>query len=134
MSSEKRYSERLKNFPELDAVRLASEEDRLLVAHCLACGEAHWYPRPICPLCHKPEIEFRTAVGHGTVYSFSILRRKEGPYVVAYVALAEGPMMLTNIVNCPPDDITIGMPVRLKFQMGPVGEIVPAFEPNPANA
>ena len=48
---------------------------------------------------------------------------------MAYVELEEGVRMLTNIVDCDPETVTIGMPVEVTFEdMAP--EIsVPLFKP-----
>ncbi|MCP5035698.1 MAG: OB-fold domain-containing protein, partial [Actinomycetia bacterium] len=37
------------------------------------------------------------------------------PYVMAYVNLEEGPRLLTNIVGCDPDSVSIGMAVVADF-------------------
>ena len=29
----------------------AAKEGRFLIKRCTACGEAHWYPRIMCPYC-----------------------------------------------------------------------------------
>ena len=56
------------------------------------------------------------ASGSGEVYSYSIMRRAEVPYAIAYVRLSEGATMMTNIVDCDFDEIKVGMPVRLVFK------------------
>ena len=38
------------------------------------------------------------------------------PYVAAIVDLAEGPRMMTNVVDCPFDQLRIGMALNVKFQ------------------
>jgi uncharacterized OB-fold protein len=45
------------------------------------------------------------------------------------VTLAEGPTMMTNIVDCDLDGITIGQPVRLVFKASEGGPQVPMFTP-----
>ena len=42
--------------------------------------------------------------------------RESLPYVMAYVDLDEGLKMLTNIVDCPPDQVKIGMPVEVVYE------------------
>ena len=46
-----------------------------IVRKCRACGTVIWYPRAICPQCHAMDVEWIDATGHGTIYSFSIVRR-----------------------------------------------------------
>ena len=94
---------------------------------CTACGEYHWYPRSFCPFCHGHDLEWPQASGAGTIYSFSIMRRAEVPYVVAFVTLAEGPGMMTNIVGCSPGAVKIGLPVCLAFSTSAEGEPFPVF-------
>ena len=42
--------------------------------------------------------------------------RFEAPYVLAVVALEEGPHMLTNLVECAQDEIRVEMPVEVRFE------------------
>ena len=56
------------------------------------------------------------------MYTFTINRQVwmpdlEVPYVIAIVELDEQPglRLLTNIVDCPVDDVEIGMPVEVAF-------------------
>jgi len=108
----------------------AAAEGRFLIKRCQACGEAHWYPRTICPFCHSDKTVWEESPGEGVVYSFSILRKSpSGPYALAYVTLAEGPNVLTNIVDVAPEDLKIGMKVKVKLQPTEGGPPVPVFTP-----
>ena len=107
----------------------AAREGRFLVPFCAACGRAHWYPRAICPFCAGDKVEWREASGKGTIYTFSVMRRFKEPYAIAHVTLAEGPTMLTNIVNCDFDKLHIGQPVAVVFQETEGGPPVPMFKP-----
>ena len=49
------------------------------------------------------------------------------PYAIAYVTLAEGPTMMSNIVDCDLDAIRIGQRVRLVFKPAENGQPVPMF-------
>ena len=101
---------------ETEAFWNAAREGRFVVPTCGACGKAHWYPRAICPFCASDKIEWRAASGKGTIYTFSVMRRVKEPYVIAHVTLAEGPTMLTNIVDCEPETVHIGQKVTVLFQ------------------
>lgn len=115
--------------PETEHYWSAAAEGRLLIKQCRSCDRPHFYPRALCPFCFSRETEWRQAEGVGTVYSFSIARRAQVPYVVAYVTLAEGPTMLTNIVDCLADTLHIGQKVRLVFKSSENGQPVPMFTP-----
>ena len=122
------------NHPETIPFWEAAAEGRFVLATCRACGKAHWYPRATCPMCGSPEIGFQPASGHGTIYSVSVARRADPPYALAYVTLAEGPTMMTNIVACDLDALAIGQPVRVIFQAGPTGLPIPMFTPDRGSA
>jgi uncharacterized OB-fold protein len=51
------------------------------------------------------------------------------PYVVGIVELDEGWYLPTNIVGIEPDQVTIGMPVRVKFERRADDMTVPVFVP-----
>ncbi|MDP3253102.1 MAG: OB-fold domain-containing protein [Hydrogenophaga sp.] len=55
------------------------------------------------------------ASGDGTVYSFSVLPRAQPPYCIAYVELAEGPIMLSNLLTDDFGSLHIGQAVRVRF-------------------
>jgi DUF35 OB-fold domain, acyl-CoA-associated len=70
------------------------------------------------------------------VYSYTVVHRAPGPafaaevpYVVAVVELAEGPHLMTNIVECVPDSVRIGMKVSVTYRQLADGVTLPVFEP-----
>ena len=115
--------------PEIQPFFDAAATGKLVVKRCAACGQFHHYPRAICPFCGSDRTEWAEASGRGTVYSFSVLRRASPPYAIAYVTLAEGPTMLTNIVDCDLDAIRVGQAVRVVFTPTEGGPPVPMFTP-----
>lgn len=115
--------------PETKPFWSAAADGRLVIKHCTACGEPHHYPRSICPFCGSDATEWRQASGRGTIYTYSIMRRVPEPYAIAYVSLEEGPMVMTNIVDCDLDAIRIGQAVRVLFKPSEGGPPVPMFTP-----
>ena len=107
--------------PETEGFWQATTEGRLLLPRCDTCGVAIWYPRELCPDCGTDSVTWTEASGLGSVHSFSVVHRSAGsyqsavPYVVAYVELLEGPRIVTNIVGCDPDQVHIGLAVRVVF-------------------
>jgi uncharacterized protein len=116
-----------KPMPETQAFWDAAAQGRFLIGRCTGCGKAHWYPRKTCPFCWSEKTDWVEASGRGKIYSYSVMRRAPEPYVVAYVTLAEGPTMLTNLVDCDFDALAIGQAVRLKFSPSEGGPPVPTF-------
>jgi uncharacterized protein len=107
----------------------AARQGRFMIPVCTACNRAHWYPRAICPFCASDKVGWREASGKGTIYTFSVMRRVKEPYIIAHVTLAEGPTMLTNIVDCDTETVRIGQPVTVVFQETENGQPVPMFKP-----
>jgi hypothetical protein len=60
------------------------------------------------------------------------MRRTEIPYAIAYVTLAEGVTMLTNIVEADFDSIEIDKDVEVVFRPTEGGQALPVFRPAPA--
>lgn len=109
----------------------AARERRLVIPTCAACSRAHWYPRAVCPFCGSGKMQWLAASGDGAIYSFSVMRRAKEPYAIAYVTLAEGPTMLTNIVDCDFDALLVGQRVNVVFVDTENGPPVPMFRPLP---
>ena len=94
----------------------------LVLQRCRDCKVVQHRPRGLCVSCFSDEIEHFIASGRGSVYTFSVTNqnglpafREACPYVLAYVALDEGPQLMTNIVGCDVEDVHIGMPVVVDF-------------------
>jgi hypothetical protein len=51
------------------------------------------------------------------------------PYVVALIDLDEGFRMMSRIVDCDPDAVTVGQNVRVVYRMDSNGKPVPYFVP-----
>ena len=109
---------------------------KLLLPHCQDCGEVHFYPRTLCPHCGSARLDWIEACGRGSVYSFTVVHRAPSsafkgmvPYVVAVVAMEEGPHLMSNIGGCAPSDVRIGMPVEVAWEdFDPVATL-PYFVP-----
>jgi uncharacterized protein len=119
--------------PDSEPFYTAAREGRFLIRRCMACGKAHWYPRPLCPFCFGGTA-WEPASGRGAIYSFSTLIRASPSYTIAYVRLDEGPTMLTNIVECDPAAIRIGQLVELVFKRSEGDVAIPCFRPAGSNA
>lgn len=118
-------------FPETEAFWRASAAGQLLLPRCRACSRWHWHPRAFCPFCHADALDWIEASGLGEVYSFSIVRRTGAPYVLAYVRLEEGPILMTNIVDTDLADVRVGMPVAVRFRATEQGRMAPVFSARP---
>jgi uncharacterized protein len=112
----------------------AATEGRLVIPRCNQCNKFFFYPTVLCPHCHTMGHSWVEAVGTARVYSFTAVYRAPvlgvpTPYVVGIVELPEGIRMMTNIVDCSPDDVSIGMPVKVRFGANWEGWQLPFFAP-----
>lgn len=115
--------------PETQPFWDATARGELMLRDCEDCRRAHWYPRAICPHCGSERTRWLRASGDATLYSFSVMRRVAQPYAIAYVTLAEGPTMLTNLVDCDFDGLRVGQRLRVAFAPAEGGFAVPMFTP-----
>jgi len=116
----------------------ATRERRLVLPWCTACERAIWFPREVCPHCRGTSFDWRPASGTGEVHAVSVHHQPglgrdaaDGAYAVALVQLPEGVRMMSNIVGCALEDITVGMAVRVTWQPLSDGRHLAQFEPDP---
>ncbi|HEY0107029.1 MAG TPA: OB-fold domain-containing protein [Rhizomicrobium sp.] len=107
----------------------AADRGELTYSHCRDCDRPFFYPRSFCPFCFGDNVELLRASGKGEIYAVTIVRRADPVYALAYVRLAEGPTMFTNIVECDFDKVKIGQAVEVTFSPGDTGQLVPRFKP-----
>ena len=100
------------------------DTSELRIQHCTTCGKHQHYARMLCCHCGKETLEWITASGNGTVYSFTVIRqngvppfKERLPFVVATVDLdEEGARMIAAMPDLDPDDAQIGMRVHARFR------------------
>lgn len=114
----------------------AAKGHRLELPRCNACGKFWFPPSRSCPHCLAADFAWTPVSGRGTVFSFVVFHRVyhpayegEVPYVVALIALEEGPRMLSNVVGIAPDDVRCDMAVKVVFDDVADGVALPKFTP-----
>ncbi|HVV29581.1 MAG TPA: Zn-ribbon domain-containing OB-fold protein [Mycobacteriales bacterium] len=109
--------------PETQPFWDAAAQGRLLIRRCDDCGQAHHYPRPFCPTCWSENVRWEEASGQATLYTYSVVHRndlhpfaEQVPYVAAVVDLAEGPRLMTQVVDTDESSLAVGMPLQVTFR------------------
>ena len=109
--------------PQLAPFFAAAKDGKLVVQRCAGCGALRFPPRELCSSCLATDSEWVQVSGRGEIFSFNVMHQiyhpafaTEVPYAVVVVKLAEGPKMISNLVDCPVGDIRIGMPVEVVFE------------------
>ena len=107
----------------------------LRLQRCQACSKAYFPPRPFCPACGSRGVRVFAASGKATLYSYIINPRAApgftAPYAIAVVQLAEGPRLMTNIIDCPqtPEALVLDMALEVAFQKLDDTITLPVFRP-----
>jgi uncharacterized OB-fold protein len=114
----------------------AAREGRFLIKRCRDCGRAHYYPRPFCPHCWSGAVDWEDASGRASLYTWSVVHQNDlppwpqrVPYVAAVVDLDEGPRVMTNVVECEFERLTIDMALQVTFRPASDEVTVPVFRP-----
>jgi uncharacterized protein len=122
--------------PETQGFWNAARAGQLMLGKCGGCGRVHYYPRPMCPHCWSEDVTLAPAGGKGVLYTWSTVFVNDLPpfkamlpYVAAQVDLEEGVRITTNMVDCDPGDLAIGMPVTLCWRELNDEIAVPVFRP-----
>lgn len=108
--------------PETEQFWAGAARGEFLLRGCDECGFVFYYPRAMCPDCLSENVSWREATGLGEVYSYTVSHQVKAwpqddlPLVHAFVELDEGPRLMTNLVNCDPDDVGIGARVEVLFE------------------
>lgn len=114
-------------------------DDELRFLRCRTDGTYVHPPTPRCPTCLGKDLGVEPVSGRATVLTYTVNHQAwmpgpELPFVLAIVELPEqvGLRLTTNIVNCSPDDVEVGMPVQVTFERHSEGDedvFIPLFEP-----
>jgi uncharacterized OB-fold protein len=97
-------------------------DGQLTIARCVSCSLWVNPPAADCPDCGAL-LAPHAVSGHGTVFTYTINYQQFNPavpvpYVIAIVELDEQAdlRIATNIVDCQPDSVYIGLPVEVRFE------------------
>jgi uncharacterized OB-fold protein len=126
MADEKEKKRYAKPLPHIDEEMRpwweAAQRHELYIQKCRDCGDLRFHPRALCTNCMSSRAEWIKCSGRGKIYTFTVTYqngssgfRDSLPYVLAWVELEEGVKMLTNIVDCPPDQVKIDQRVEAVF-------------------
>jgi uncharacterized protein len=101
----------------------AARRHELVLQQCSECDRFRFYPRSICPFCFSDQFVWKHSDGRGSIYSFTVIHRPPAPsfrsrvpYVLALIDLEEGVRMMSNVVDCDPHAVEIGMAVEVMFE------------------
>ena len=111
------------------------KEGELRIYRCQDCEYYIHPPVRFCPKCESRNVEPEAVSGRGTVVAVTVNYKQwvpnlPVPYALALVGIEEQPevRLVSNILNCEPEEVKIGMPVKVRFEQ--IEDIwAPFFEP-----
>ena len=114
----------------------AAQQRELKLPRGESCTKFHFYPRSACPHCGSTVLAWQAVSGKGEVYSYTVVHRapsqgfaEQVPYVVAVVALAEGPHLMTRLIQVQAEAVYIGLRVQVEFEKQDDETTLPVFRP-----
>jgi uncharacterized OB-fold protein len=95
---------------------------RLEGAACTGCQKRYFPPRRVCPACKGTELVAVPLARQGSIVTYTIIHlgprgmAMETPYAVAIVELDDGVRLTSQVVDCAPEELSIGARVRAVFR------------------
>jgi uncharacterized OB-fold protein len=100
----------------------AAKRHELVIPRCRTCDYLFFYPRSECPRCLSSRLEWMRVSGRGRLHTYTIVYqpanaafRDDTPHIYAVVQLDEGPRMVSNVVQCAVDAVSVDMLLEAVF-------------------
>lgn len=115
----------------------ACQQQTLKIRHCQSCNTHFHPPMPACTHCGSMLVDWREVSGNGTLYTYTVVHhpahpalKGHGPYNVSVVLLddADDVRIVTNVVDVPPEELAIGLPLTVCFEDAGNGTLLPRFK------
>jgi uncharacterized OB-fold protein len=111
-----------------------ANERRLLIQRCASCLVLRHPPQPRCDRCGSFDWDAVEASGRGNVYSYVVnhypqVPSFDYPLPIGLIDLEEGTRLVAMIVDCPVEEIAVGMPVEVVWLDDDPEQVLPAFRP-----
>lgn len=102
-------------------------QEQLHFQQCTACGTFRHVPRELCAECNSFDWEWVKSSGKGKIYTWVVVNRalhpafydpseNAVPMAPVVVEMEEGVRLLSNMVDCPPDELHIDMAVEVTYE------------------
>jgi len=108
-----------------------AQKGNFVLQKCQDCGRLQFLPRPVCVNCFSRKLGWQQSEGTGSIYSSTSVYvpvrpapRKQVeetgvPIIFAAIDLDEGVRVLSEIVDCLPEEVKLGARVKVCFEEAP---------------
>jgi uncharacterized OB-fold protein len=104
---------------------------------CQVCNRFHWYPCTLCPFCYSPNIKWQALTSQARLFTWAYVKWNlpaygiRGPFVMILVEFDEAPglYLTSDLIECRPENVRIGMPLQVVFQRINNKLMMPLFKP-----
>ena len=110
------------------------QRGELRFQRCSSCNAWRHVPRELCPECGSANWSWEASSGRGRVFTWTVATRAihpafehDVPYAAVVIGLDEGVRLLSMMVDCPPDELTMDMPVEVVFERVSAEVTLPKF-------
>jgi uncharacterized protein len=111
----------------------------LRAQRCSGCGKHRWPPQSFCPHCHSWDFEWVTIGQTGVIASYVVVHQATAPSFAGDVPYTIGQItidgtgdlvtMISNVVDCPWEEVQVGMRVQAVFDDVTPEITLPKFKP-----
>ena len=97
------------------------ERHKMALPKCSHCGAFRYPPGPVCAQCHSLDYQWTEISGEGKILSWVVFHKQyfddhPAPYNAIAVRLAEGPIVVSNLVGAEPEGSWIDQPVTITYR------------------
>ena len=112
---------------------------QLRFQRCAVCRTWRHVPRELCAECGAGGWEWAMSSGKGTVFTWTVAARPmhpafDAPLATVVIEMAEGVRVVSEVVDCPPDELEIGMPVTVTYDAVTPELTLPKFRRQPVES
>ncbi len=98
------------------------KKGELRFQRCSDCGAWRHVPRPMCADCSSMSWTWERSSGRGRVFTWTVTAaalhpgfKDAVPYAPVVVEMEDGVRVVSELVDCKPEELAIDMPVRVSF-------------------